>query len=336
MSLPELSVVIVARNEELTIGPCVESIIRATASYRTEILFVDSASSDGTVDVARRYPVAIAGFRDTGLLSPAAGRWLGTDLTHGEWLFFVDGDMIVVDGWITCAMKVLQDRSIGGVSGRLFPVAPGEPLDFSREDGLPLGVVPGLGGAALYRRQALDECGTFNPFLRGEEERELAYRLSRRGYSVVRVEHPMAHHLDKERSVQENTGRAVYFAGVGQIMRQYALQPPFWELLREHSEVFLAWIAGFLLLAGMIVLGLIERGGWFFGMGGAVVLGLAFLLLRKGPKRIWLFLHSRALLSVHFILGILRGLPPPGRYPRDFVWIRKESLTGTNPAGKTS
>jgi hypothetical protein len=99
--------------------------------------------------------------------------------------------------------------------------------------------------ARVVCRQALDECGTFNPFLRGEEERELAYRLSRRGYSVVRVEHPMAHHLDKERSVQENTGRAVYFAGVGQIMRQYALQPPFWDLLREHSEVFLTWFAGF-------------------------------------------------------------------------------------------
>ena len=335
MSLPELSVVIIARNEELTIGPCLESVVRATANYRTEILFVDSASSDGTVDVARRYPVAIAGFRDTGLLSPAAGRWLGTDLTHGELLFFVDGDMMIVDGWIASAIKVLEDRHIGGVSGRLFPVAPGEPLNFAREDGLPLGIVAGLGGAALYRRKALEECGTFNPFLRGEEERELAYRLSRRGYSVVRVDHPMAHHIEKERSVEENVGRSVYFAGVGQIMRRYALQPPFWDLLKEHVEVFAVWIAG-LLLVGLIVLGLSEGGGWFLGVGGAVVLGLALLVLRKGPKRIWLFLHNRALISVHFILGILRGLPPPGRYPRDFVWIRKEAVTGANPVGKAS
>jgi glycosyltransferase involved in cell wall biosynthesis len=260
-AIPELSVVIIARNEEQTIGQCIDSVLRETALRRSEVLFVDSASSDRTVDIAREYPIAIARLAPE-LLSPSAGRWLGTRLVHGEYLFFVDGDMMVIDGWISRAMETLEDPRLAAVAGRLFWVPPGEPLTSGRKDDLPLGCVHGLGGAAIYRRRALEESGGFNPFLRGEEERELAFRLSLRGYSVKRVDVPMAYHMDKQRGVEETLGRSVYFTGVGQIMRGHAFRSIFWDLLVEHREVFLVWALGVVAAAAIIVLALMGATRW--------------------------------------------------------------------------
>lgn len=329
MTVPKVSVVVIARNEEQEIGRCLASVVRATEAYDAEILFVDSASTDRTVEIAAKYPVAIIRCRDSGLLSPAAGRWLGTNQTHGEFIFFVDGDMAVIDGWLEKAMEVLSDRLIGGVSGRLFWVFPGEPESFSRADGLPLGVVRGLGGAAVYRRQALEERGTFNPFIRGEEERELAYRLLCGGYTVVRVDAPMAYHFAKKPSMEENAGRSIYFAGVGQTVRRYPLQRPFWDLLVEHRRVYAIWFLGLIIPVLIVTLVLAGATGWAIGVMGAAIAGLALLIMRKGTIGAWLYVHNHTLILWHFLRGLLRGVPSPDRFPCDFAWIKREGIAPT-------
>ncbi len=324
-AIPQLSVVIIARNEERTIGQCIASVLQETALSRSEILFVDSASTDRTVDIAREYPIAIARLSPD-LLSPSAGRWQGTLLVHGEYLFFVDGDMMVIDGWVSKAMEALQDPRLAAVAGRLFWVLPGEPLTLGRRDDLPLGRVPGLGGAAIYRRRALEECGGFNPFLRGEEERELAFRLSLKGYIVKRVDVPMAYHMDKPRDVEETLGRSVYFTGVGQIMRGHAFRPIFWDLLVEHREVFLVWAVSAAIGAVVLVLAVMGATAWLLWL--AAIIGCILILfgLRKGPGRLWLHLHSRGLLGIRFLKGLSRGLPHPARFPGTFTWIKNEPL----------
>jgi len=322
-AIPELSVVIIARNEEQTIGQCIASVLRETARSRCEILFVDSASTDRTVDIAREYPIAIARLAPE-LLSPSAGRWQGTRLVHGEYLFFVDGDMLVIDGWVSKAMEALEDPRLAAVAGRLFWVLPGEPLTLGRKDDLPLGRVSGLGGAAIYRRRALEECGGFNPFLRGEEEREVGFRLSLRGYSVKRVDVPMAYHMDKHRGVEEILGRSVYFTGVGQIMRGHAFRSIFWDLLVEHREVFLVWAVSVGIGAATIVLALMDATGWLLWLGAMTGCVLILLGLRKGPGRLWLYLHSRGLLGIRFAKGLSRGLPHPALFPGTFTWIKND------------
>jgi glycosyltransferase involved in cell wall biosynthesis len=321
-AIPELSVVIIARNEEQTIGPCIASVLRETTLCRSEILFVDSASTDRTVEIAREYPIAIARLAPE-LLSPSAGRWQGTRLAHGDYLFFVDGDMMVIDGWVSKAMEALKDPRLAAVAGRLFWVLPGEPLNLGRRDDLPLGHVPGLGGAAIYRRRALEECGGFNPFLRGEEERELAFRLSLRGYFVERMDVPMAYHMDKERGVDETLGRSVYFTGVGQIMRGHAFRAIFWDLLVEHREVFLVWAVSLAIGVAIPVLALTGATRWLLWLAAGIGCVLILLGLKKGPGRLWLYLHSRGLLGIRFVKGLSRGLPHPATFPGTFTWIKQ-------------
>ena len=55
-----LSIVIIARNEARNIARAIESVLRAVENWPdTEILLVDSASTDETVEIARRYPINI-------------------------------------------------------------------------------------------------------------------------------------------------------------------------------------------------------------------------------------------------------------------------------------
>ena len=324
MEIPDISVVVIARNEEDSIGHCLASLVRVTEDMRAEILFVDSASTDRTVEVARSYPVRIAGLNPGSPLSPSAGRWVGTGLSGGKYIFYVDGDMIVLDHWLPRAIELLADPALGGVGGRLFWVTPGDPITLEHKDDLPMGRVPGLGGGAVYKRKALDDCGGFNPFLRGEEERELAYRLKRGGYGVMRVDVPMAVHLDKPRSIEENLERSTYFTGVGQIMRRHPLRSGFWDLVIEHREVYVAWFTVAFFSFVTILLAVSGHARLFLLWVASGVLGTALLAALKGPRRFWLYVHARYLLAVCFVQGIRRGLPSPDRFPGGFTWIKKE------------
>jgi glycosyltransferase involved in cell wall biosynthesis len=320
---PELSVIVIARNEEQTIGLCLESVLDATKDLATEILFVDSASSDQTVERAARYPVMIARFNPGGAFSPSAGRWLGIRLTRGRYVFFVDGDMIVIKGWIAEALATLRDPEHAGVAGRLYWVSPGEAPNMNRKDTLPIGIVKGLGGAAVYSRSSLEASGGFNPFARGEEERELAYRLVLRGHRVERIDVPMAYHLDKPRSATEIVEKAVYFTGVGQIMRRHPFRRICWDLVREYVEVFA--FGGLCIACVAATIYLVATG--FLGLVLVCALAFLFILLSlglwKGYRRLTLYLRARILANYYFVRGLLKGLPPADAFPLNFTWIKK-------------
>jgi cellulose synthase/poly-beta-1,6-N-acetylglucosamine synthase-like glycosyltransferase len=275
---------------------------------------VDSDSADRTVAVAARYPVTIVKLPSSEHLSPSAGRYAGTQASSGETLLFVDGDMILCDGWIRAMMDALADPELGGVSGILYWVKPGEPL----HTGAPYRSQPGeqsfLGGAAAYRRAALEAAGTFHPFLRGEEERELGYRLRRKGYHLRRINAPMAYHMAKPRTRSEVEEKARYFTGVGQIMRHYGINTLTAELLIAQRAMFgsALLLIGWLPLLAALFLGGLARLACI--MAGLSLVGLFGLALYKRPARV--ILHARGVLlsALNWARGLRRGLPPSAQF----------------------
>ena len=310
----DISIVIVTRNEAPCIARCVDSVLEELAGMLAEILLVDSASTDGTVDIAMRYPVRIIRLSPSRTLSPSAGRYVGTLQSTGKLVFFLDGDMVVIKGWLKAALEMLKEPDVGAVAGRLYRVRPGEDPGSSRVDGLPGGEVTGLGGAGVYRRTVLEECGTFNPFLRGEEERELGYRIGRKGYRILRIDQPMAYHMDKPRTAQEVDEKARHFFGVGQVVRAHPLTSLSAEIIRVQSTEFLTG----LLVVGWpvgVVLSLVM--GWFIAaviVLTGVLAAAVGLFIRKGSKGALLFLRGRILTLWHFAGGLIAGVQPPERY----------------------
>lgn len=318
---PLLAAVVVARNEETFIGPCLEALCAAGASYPGfGAVLVDSRSSDRTVDVARQYDVAIARVRDGVRCTAALARRAGESLTKSRYVLFVDGDTVIDATWLQRAIRLLESSlDVAGVGGRLREVyyrdgtVVGGTEDFFRmgpeaEDAYQ------LGGNALYRRSALNRVGSFHPGVVSHEEAELAARLWRAGHRLVRIPHAIGtHHTDERDSLAEcwRRFRAGLMVGYGQVLRLTLGTPLFWRHVRALNR-YLACLA--FLALGTAALVLLAVGRPVPAVGWAVTAGAlcaAFAIRARGVRRPITVLADWVLAAPGIVWGFLRG---PDRY----------------------
>ena len=104
-----LSIVIISRNEAKNIIRCIKSALKIASLYsNTEIMLVDSASTDETIDLARAYPISIVQLQPHWPLTPGAGRYLGTLMTSGQFILFLDGDTEILPNWPSEALALTR------------------------------------------------------------------------------------------------------------------------------------------------------------------------------------------------------------------------------------
>ncbi len=80
-----LSVVVITRNEQLNIEPCLRSV-----EFADELVVVDNTSSDQTADLARQLGAMVAVTPDWPGFGPQKNRAL--DLATGDWVLSLDAD----------------------------------------------------------------------------------------------------------------------------------------------------------------------------------------------------------------------------------------------------
>src|SRR6267378_481489 len=100
LSTPQISVVVIARNESSNLRYTVENL-QATLPERSEIMVVDDDSSDGCSDFLRQRPVAkklrLIRSRNLGV---ARARNVGARRTRGEVIVFADAHIrLPLDWW---------------------------------------------------------------------------------------------------------------------------------------------------------------------------------------------------------------------------------------------
>lgn len=91
-SVIEISVVVLTKNEELAIGPCLDSLTRFS-----EVFVVDSQSTDATVEIAVAKGATVVPFVWDGKY-PKKKQWAleNCPFTH-DWVLFVDADEMVTE-----------------------------------------------------------------------------------------------------------------------------------------------------------------------------------------------------------------------------------------------
>ena len=116
-----LSVVLIARNQERTVGGLIESVLRDVSGLALrELLLVDSGSADATADVALVLSAAVLKLPEADWLCAAASRFAGFAATSGDYVLFLDGDMELCHGWLARALRVLESEpSVAAVAGRV-------------------------------------------------------------------------------------------------------------------------------------------------------------------------------------------------------------------------
>jgi GT2 family glycosyltransferase len=178
---------------------CVNSL----AGEATHLVYVDSGSTDGSVNFARSVGASVVELDSVVPFSAARARNSGIQRLiqldpEVEYAQLIDGDCELVPGWIENAAKFLDaNPEYAAASGRLRERFPNASIynylcDF--EWNTPIGDADACGGIMMVRVRAFESVGGFRPDLIAGEEPELCVRLRKHGWKLRRLEADMALH----------------------------------------------------------------------------------------------------------------------------------------------
>lgn len=286
-----VAAVAIGRNEGARLVRCLESLLPQV----DRVVYVDSGSTDGSVETARRMGAEVVALDMTRPFTAARGRNAGVarlaEEGLPEFVQFVDGDCELRAGWIATARAVLDaDPALAVVCGRRRERHPDASI-YNRlldiEWDTPVGPAKACGGDALMRAEAFVQVGGFDPSLIAGEEPELCVRLRQAGWRIERIAAEMTlHDADMHRFSQwwRRARRAGHAFAEGAAMHG---APPERHFVRETRRI-LAWGAALPLLILATTL--------FFGPG-ALLAALIYpaqtlrLTLREGwPRGVFLVL----------------------------------------------
>lgn len=194
-----VGVVVIGRNEGMRLKRCLDALIGCAG----RVVYVDSGSTDGSIELARSIGVKVLGL-DMRLPFTAARarnegfRHLRALVSGLVYVQFVDGDCELVEGWIEKAARFLDDHAgVGAVCGRLREKHPEQTIynmlcdiEWDR----PIGEAKACGGIAMMRVHAFESVRGFRDDLIAGEEPELCVRLRGAGWRVWRLGEEMAWH----------------------------------------------------------------------------------------------------------------------------------------------
>lgn len=342
-----VSIVIVARNEEAKIADCIRSANEAAAEIGgADVIVADSASTDRTAAISLQLGATVVRLRPDWELSASAGRHIGTNFSQSEFILFVDADTIVRKGFMSRALaEFAAEKRLAGVCGYLDDANEGhdELLVFEERPSVATNISWMRGGCCFYRRSAILDVGSFNPYLLAEEEAEIGIRLTRAGWKLRMIPVPMAVHT---RCTEDLSGKSIFthltrlaFAGrFGGTTRTlgYALRNGYgWQFcrLRMATVIFFGiWISMLVLLEAIPSHALHIAGLY------AAFLGFVAILLKKGSiKRTLLFFVAKFMYMINLMGGITKvRFTPTEEYPLDYEVLRSDASTVAMSQGATS
>ncbi len=196
--LPLISVVVIGRNEGDRLLACLQSIsaMRTEGRFSVETIYVDSASTDGSVQLAAALGVRVITVHPE-RPSAALGRNAGWREAKGEFVLFLDGDTQLHPLFVHRALQAMHDPAVAVVWGHRREADPGQSI-YVRVLDLDWMYAPGpsefCGGDALMRRDVLEQVGGFDPSLIAGEEPELCRRIRANGHAIQHIDAPMTLH----------------------------------------------------------------------------------------------------------------------------------------------
>ncbi|MEW9903153.1 glycosyltransferase family 2 protein [Pseudomonas putida] len=194
-----IGVVVIGRNEGARLERCLDSL----AGAADQVVYVDSGSTDGSVQMAQARGIEVLALDMTQPFTAARARNEGFACLHRvmpsvRYVQFVDGDCEVVAGWLSAAQAFLdQHPEVAVVCGRRrerFPTHSIYNQLCDLEWDTPVGQAKACGGDALMRADAFVQAAGYRADLIAGEEPELCVRLRAQGWKIWRLDAEMTLH----------------------------------------------------------------------------------------------------------------------------------------------
>jgi len=331
----KVSIVIIGRNEEQSIGKCLDAaLIAGDQIGGAEVIFVDSASTDNTVGIVQSYGVRVLSLKPEWKLTPSAGRFVGSHYAQGDFILFVDADTLVYKDFLPAALEHFQNNpEVGGINGRLDDTnEEGELLSDVEERFDRVTDVKWLRGpCCFYRKESFEKAGSFNPHLAVEEEAELGLRLIKNGWKLQIIPVPMAchtrcYHMQTLESIISIFKRDIVSKRLGELTNTiaYAFKEGYglafcWIRLKT-TIVFLVWL--FLLSLCFFLPEFLYPKTVFLSI---IILGILAVFTKKRslPQTI-LFIPAKILNFIDILAGFHKiTIKSSGFYPLDVIEHRQ-------------
>lgn len=285
---PDVSVCVIGRNEARNLEACAMSLSQLRhAGLTTETMFIDSASSDSSVEIAAAHFDVVVELEASPQLNAGAARAAGTDQARGRWVLYLDGDMRLRSEFLQPMLKLVCSKArIDGLVGGTVNRYPDGTCDLmvlaGNVEGQPC---KAFGGAVLLRRSAVMAAGNWAPNLFSNEEVELYSRLLPHSAPVLWTETPMVDHVTAKFTASNKLRGSLLpwgsylgkkFFGAGQALRRA------WQLGHLSGFVHLKPLQYTMTAAIMLALVLLP-----FAPGLAPwppLAAFAWITARRGPK----------------------------------------------------
>jgi len=240
MKTCEVTFVIVSYNTARLLKRCLESVLQELQGIQAEIIVVDNASKDGSVELVEKEFPEVYLIPSQINLGFAAANNLAFRISHGEFIVLLNTDAFLKKGALLKALETMKaDEKIGLAGGRLigekgewqpsarqFPSLINDFLHLSGlasryphsrffgkadrtwaspEESSEVDWVPGA--FTIMRRQIINEVGLFDErFFLYYEEVDFCKRIKKAGYTVWYLADVQVIHLGGESSktVQEH------------------------------------------------------------------------------------------------------------------------------------
>lgn len=129
MSKVDVSIIIPTKNGGAHLEKVLQMIYAQVCEYPFEVIVIDSGSTDGTVDIVRRYPLRLLEIRPEDF-GHGKTRNFGAEFAEGEHLVFVTQDAIpATDRWLFNLVRNLEGPEVAGVYGRQIPREDTNPME---------------------------------------------------------------------------------------------------------------------------------------------------------------------------------------------------------------
>lgn len=202
--MPDVGVVVIGRNEAARLQSTLPAAQRQVEhAPQPRVLYVDSGSTDRSVEVAQELGVEVLELDPSKPFSASRGRnegavWFSQGAEPPDFLQFVDGDSELEPGWVAAAAEHMAAHPrIGVLVGRTREVHPKASI-YHRLAELDWGngnhSNPPPGGNAMLRRQVLTEVGGYDERLAAGEDPDLIHRIKAAGWEVTFLDRWMTWH----------------------------------------------------------------------------------------------------------------------------------------------
>lgn len=192
-----VSVGLCVKNSQLTVGRAVKSIIKQDfPPSQMELLVVDGNSKDSTVPVIKKCltDTMLASRFFSENLGLGGARQLVVENAFGDYIIWVDGDMVLPKDFVRKQVEFMEANPIVGIGKGKYALCKQDKLvaklenmefliNFNAEgetDSKSLGT-----SGCIYRIEAIRQAGGFDPNIRGVgEDMDAEYRVKERGWKL--------------------------------------------------------------------------------------------------------------------------------------------------------